>query len=238
MAGNYPFHGKLHRSTHHTTPTPGIIESGTDPVAGPSSKFQGIFFTQNEGNSSDWYSAYTTLNANSAYWVSVYTTVYANSSKWESTYTSLNANSGKYESTYTTVAVNSGDWESVYSTVQSLSDSWEESIYITPLQAASASWDSVYSTTNTNSSYWSEAYTNLVTNSSVYLSGGSAGGVTFNPITTTDYFSGRITPLTLPDTNVQGALSALHDRLNGLYALLNGLTATNGTLFVSICSTP
>lgn len=34
MAGNYPFHGKLHRSTHHTTPTPGIIESGSDPVAG------------------------------------------------------------------------------------------------------------------------------------------------------------------------------------------------------------
>ena len=85
MAGNYPFHGKLHRSTHHTNPTPGILESGTDPVAGPSSKFQGIFFTQNEGSSSDWYSAYTTLNANSAYWVSVYTTVYANSSKWEST---------------------------------------------------------------------------------------------------------------------------------------------------------
>ena len=223
MAGNYPFHGKLHRSTHHTNPTPGILESGTDPVAGPSSKFQGIFFTQNEGSSSDWYSAYTTLNANSAYWVSVYTTVYANSSKWEST--------------YTTVSVNSADWESVYSTVQSLSDSWEESAIIAPLQAASASWNSVYSTTNTNSSYWSEAYTNLVTNSSDYLSGGSADGVTFNPITTTDYFSGRITPLTLPDTNVQGALSALHDRLNGLYALLNGLTATNGTLFVSICST-
>ena len=183
MAGNYPFHGKLHRSTHHTTPTPGIIESGSDPVAGPSSKFQGIFFTQNEGSSSDWYSAYTTLNANSAYWVSVYTTVYANS----------------------------------------------------------ADWESVYSTTNTNSAYWSEAYTNLVNNSSAYLSAGTASGtasgVNFNPITTTDYFSGRITPLTLPNTNVQGALSALHDRLNGLYALLNGLTATNSTLFVSICST-
>lgn len=223
MAGNYPFHGKLHRSTHHTTPTPGIIESGSDPVAGPSSKFQGIFFTQNEGNSSDWYSAYTTLNANSAYWVSVYTIVYANSSKWEST--------------YTTVAVNSGDWESVYSTVQSLSDSWEESVFITPLQAASASWNSVYSTTNINSASWSEAYTNLVTYSGTYLSAGIASNITFNPITTTDYFSGRITPLTLPDTNMQNALSALHNRINGLYALLNGLTATNSTLFVSICST-
>lgn len=221
MAGNYPFHGKLHRSTHHTTPTPGIIESGSDPVAGPSSKFQGIFFTQNEGSSSDWYSAYTTLNANSAYWVSVYTTVYANSSKWESTYTSLNANSAKYESTYTTLNNNSAKYDSTY----------------TSLNANSGKYEIVYTTTNINSASWSEAYTNLVTYSGTYLSAGMASNIIFNPITTTDYFSGRITPLTLPDTNMQGAISALHDRLNGLYALLNGLTATNGTLFVSICST-
>jgi hypothetical protein len=66
MAGNYPFHGKLHRSTHHTDPTPGVTESGTDPVAAPSAPFKGIFHTVLEGNSYQWYNAYTYIKTNSA----------------------------------------------------------------------------------------------------------------------------------------------------------------------------
>jgi hypothetical protein len=140
MAGNYPFHGKLHRSTHHTNPTPGILESGTDPIAGPSSKFQGIIYTQDQGTSENWYSGYVTLQANSGYWVSVYTTVYGNSSRWESVYTHVRSFSSNWQSTYLTVNILSG------------------------------SWSSVYTTTNVNSSYWSEAYNNLVGNSGNYLS--------------------------------------------------------------------
>jgi hypothetical protein len=140
MAGNYPFHGKLHRSTHHTNPTPGILESGTDPLAGPNSKFQGIFYTQDQGTSENWYSAYLTLQANSGYWVSVYTTVYGNSSRWESVYTH--------------VLSFSSNWQSTYITVNSLS----------------GSWTSVYTTVKADSAYWSEAYANLVANSSNYVS--------------------------------------------------------------------
>jgi hypothetical protein len=220
MAGNYPFHGKLHRSTHHTTPTPGVLESGTDPIAGPSSKFQGIFYTQNEASSYEWYSSYTTLKANSAYWVSVYTTVYANSARWESVYTSSNQTSAS--------------WDSVYTTVRLLSDAWEESFIISPLQIASAGWQSNYITTNANSASWSNAYTNLVTNSSFYLSGGAANLISFDPITTTTYFSGRLTPLTLTAPTVQEALSALNDRINSIYLLLQGLTANQSTILVGI----
>ena len=140
MAGNYPFHGKLHRSTHHTNPTPGILESGTDPMAGPSSKFQGIFYTQDQGTSENWYSGYVTLQANSGYWVSVYTTVYGNSSRWESVFTHVQTFSSNWQSTYLTVNILSG------------------------------SWSSVYTTANVNSSYWSEAYNNLVQNSANYVS--------------------------------------------------------------------
>jgi len=140
MAGNYPFHGKLHRSTHHTNPTPGILESGTDPIAGPSSKFQGIIYTQDQGTSENWYSGYVTLKANSGYWVSVYTTVYGNSSRWESVFTHVQTFSSNWQSTYLTVNILSG------------------------------SWSSVYTTANVNSSYWSEAYNNLVQNSANYVS--------------------------------------------------------------------
>lgn len=224
MAGNYPFHGKLHRSSHHTNPTPGILESGTDPVAGPTSKFQGIFYTQNEASSFEWYSAYTTLYTNSAYWVSVYTTVYENSSRWESVYTSTNQTSAS--------------WDSVYTTVRLLSDAWEESFIISPLQIASAGWNSNYATTNANSAFWSNAYSNLAANSAFYLSGGAASLISFNPITTITYFSGALTPLTLSPNTVQEALSALNDRINSIYLLLQGLTANRSTVLVSISGSP
>jgi len=206
MAGNYPFHSKLHRSAHHTLPTPGILESATDPIASEAAKFKGIFYTLSQGSSLDWYNSFLTVQAIS----SVYLTV--------------RALSGTH-------------WESVYNTVYSLSDGWEESLIISPLQVASAGWQSNYITTNSNSAYWTAAYTNLVTNSSSFLSGGAAEFIQFYPITTTNYFSARIEPLQLLATNVQSAISALHDRINAIYALLNGLTATKGTLFVSISST-
>lgn len=179
MAGNYPFHGKLHRSAHHTLPTAGLLESATDPIAGPSSKFQGVFYTQTEGSSLDWYGTYLTVQANSGYWSSVYTTVNVNSGTWNLSQT-----------TYTTV--------------------------------------------NVNSSFWSAAYTNLVTNSASYLSGGAAKFIAVDPITNTNYFSARLEPLQLLETNVQAALSALNLRINAIYALLEGLTANRSTILVSI----
>ena len=220
MAGNYPFHGKLHRSTHHTNPTPGILESGTDPMAGPSSKFQGIFYTQDQGTSENWYSGYVTLQANSGYWVSVYTTVYGNSSRWESVYTHVRSFSSNWQSVYTHVRSFSSNWQSTYLTVNILS----------------GRWSSVYTTTNVNSSYWNTAYTNLVSNSSNYLSGAS---ISYDPITSPNvFYTGRIQPLDLnvSPTTVQAALSALHERVNALYVMFTGLTANQSTIIVSITS--
>ena len=39
---NY-IHEKFHRYSHHTTPTPGIPDSATDPLASPSFPFHGDF---------------------------------------------------------------------------------------------------------------------------------------------------------------------------------------------------
>ena len=207
MAGNYPFHGKLHRSTHHTNPTPGILESGTDPVAGPSSKFQGIFFTQDQGSSVNWYSSYLTLQANSGSWNSVYTTVNTNSSTWSSVYTHVFGFSANWQSTYLTVNILSGKWSSVYTT------------------------------TNLNSSYWNEAYTNLVANSASYqaaISSVAYDPVTSPNVFYSGRI--QPLDLNVSPATVQAALSALHERVNALYVMFTGLTANQSTVIVSITS--
>jgi len=207
MAGNYPFHGKLHRSTHHTNPTPGILESGTDPIAGPSSKFQGIIYTQDQGTSENWYSGYVTLQANSGYWVSVYTTVYGNSSRWESVYTHVRSFSSNWQSTYLTVNILSG------------------------------SWSSVYTTTNVNSSYWDTAYSNLVVNSASYLAAISSIAYDPITSPNVFYAGRiQPLDLNVSPASVQAALSALHERVNALYVMFTGLTANQSTIIVSITS--
>jgi hypothetical protein len=43
MAGNARFHDKHHRKNHHSTPTVGYTDSGTDPIASHAEPFQGDF---------------------------------------------------------------------------------------------------------------------------------------------------------------------------------------------------
>jgi hypothetical protein len=43
MAGNARFHDKLHRKNHHSLPTVGYPDSGTDPIASHDEPFQGDF---------------------------------------------------------------------------------------------------------------------------------------------------------------------------------------------------
>ena len=43
MAGNARFHDKHHRKNHHSTPTVGYADSGTDPIASHAEPFQGDF---------------------------------------------------------------------------------------------------------------------------------------------------------------------------------------------------
>lgn len=43
MAGNARFHDKYHRANHHTTGSPGIPDSASDPIASSAYPFQGDF---------------------------------------------------------------------------------------------------------------------------------------------------------------------------------------------------
>lgn len=43
MAGNARFHNKYHRANHHTNNTPGVPDSGSDPIASPQFPFEGNF---------------------------------------------------------------------------------------------------------------------------------------------------------------------------------------------------
>ena len=287
MAGNYPFHGKLHRSTHHTDPTPGVTESGTDPVAAPSAPFKGIFHTVLEGNSYQWYNAYTYIKTNSANFARVDTdntfqknitilgnlSALGNSVFRNTIITTTSAlsvvNVGIGPELYVAQAPGPYDIASFYDlngvevlhvgnalTTGSLGKVGINTSFptaeftvngaissnntITVRGGNSNEWNSNYSTTKSNSGNSNlgySAYTNLINNSSAYLSGGTAAEIGFTPITNTNYFSARIEPLQLLATSVQSAISALNERINTIYALLEGLTANKGTVFVSISST-
>jgi len=149
MAGNYPFHGKLHRSGHHTDPTQGILESATDPIASSIAPFRGIFYTLDQGTSYNWYSAYITLQASSGYWNSayttlnaisgVYTTVLLTSGSWNSVYSTVNISSAAWNSNYTTVNTNSSGWQSAYSNLAANSSSYLRNV-------SSVGFDNIYQT--------------------------------------------------------------------------------------------
>lgn len=47
MAGNARFHNKWHRRNHHSSPSTGYPDSGTDPIASPEEPFIGDFVTYN-----------------------------------------------------------------------------------------------------------------------------------------------------------------------------------------------
>jgi hypothetical protein len=53
MAGTSRFHDKLHRFNHHSLPTPGYIDSATDPIASRESPFHGDFILDGSLSASD-----------------------------------------------------------------------------------------------------------------------------------------------------------------------------------------
>jgi hypothetical protein len=125
MAGTFKFHSKLHRASHHSSPSITIPDSNTDPIASQQLPFNGIFYTiltDNAGsfsiptNSFEWWSTYSTVNTLSGNWAntrSMYTTINTLSNNWNSAYvasTVFRANSAEYESVYTTVSAFSAQW--------------------------------------------------------------------------------------------------------------------------------
>jgi len=55
MAGNARFHNKYHRANHHTTPSLGIPDSASDPIASPTAPFQGDFIINGSLSASGFY---------------------------------------------------------------------------------------------------------------------------------------------------------------------------------------
>ena len=125
MAGTSKFHSKFHRANHHSVASPGIPDSGLDPIASLTEPFVGIFYntitddsrsyTLN-ANSLQWYQAYSIVSTYSGYWGltdSVYNTVNSLSDNWNlgfKAYLSFSPNSAKYESAYTTFRTYSAGW--------------------------------------------------------------------------------------------------------------------------------
>ena len=104
------------------------------------------------GNSEEWKSARTIVNANSARWYGARTIVNANSARWESNYVTTSPKSGKWETTYSTVTGGSAEWDSVYASVSPNSARWESN-YITS-SPLTGRWESVYSVVTGNSGQW------------------------------------------------------------------------------------
>ena len=90
------------------------------------------------------------LNGDSAQWNSTYTTVEANSASWgidtDTTYDDslLQSTSGDWDSTYTTVSANSASWGIDTDTI------YDDTL----LQSTSGDWDSTYTTVSANSASW------------------------------------------------------------------------------------
>lgn len=72
----------------------------------------------NNGNSNDWSSTYTTVQANSATtWNYQGTDVKALTSNWQNTYTSFSEQSANNASVYSTTTSNSANWQDSYNKI-------------------------------------------------------------------------------------------------------------------------
>jgi archaellum component FlaC len=113
----------------------------------------------NGGNSKNWNSAYSNVNAASANWNSVYTDVSNISSNWNSVYNNVNGLSSNWNSVYANFNALSSNLNSVYNNVNGLSSNWD-SVY-NNVNSASANWNSVYSNSKELSSRWESVYSNV-----------------------------------------------------------------------------
>jgi hypothetical protein len=119
------------------------------------------------GNSSNWNSAYTTINAQSAVNASVYSSFNSQSAANASVYSSVNTQSANWNSVYSTVQTSSGSWGggggggTIDTGVRALTSNWQDTY--TAFSTQSANNISVYSTTNSNSANWNAAYSATVT---------------------------------------------------------------------------
>lgn len=151
-------------------------------------------------NSANWESSFNILSANSANWnnntsiVSGLSTDFQNSSgNWESTYNTICANSANWDYTVVSSKIegSSANWDTSYTLVCANSTTWNSvsSVYekydvaYNTLTGASGNWQNGFTVLTGNSANWSDVYTNVQSNSSRWLTGGSDVNLLANTLT-------------------------------------------------------
>ena len=153
----------------------------------------GTVSTSSHGDSSQWNSAYTTVQANSASWATDSTTD-----------TGVRALTGNWQSTYTTVQANSASWAT-------------DSTTDVGVRALTGNWQGTYTTVQSNSANWNNAYntgTIYQTNSASYATNTllQTTSALLTPVTTTRTLTGLLVTNTVFDsykTNVASATATL-----------------------------
>jgi hypothetical protein len=162
----------------------GFVEDGLNVTNGNIIVPYGDITEQN-GNSNEWNSVYTSVNNTSGNWNSVYTSVNNTSGNWNSVYTSVNNTSGSWNSVYTSVNNTSGNWNSVYTSVNN----------------TSGNWNSVYTSVNNTSGTWNGNFCNNVVsfnqisacNGTISLSGDLTFASNSSAVTFTNRISSTLT---------------------------------------------
>lgn len=129
------------------------------------------------GNSLQWNSAYSTVNANSATtWNYQGTDVKALTSNWQNTYSTVQSNSAQWavdSTTDTGVRALTGDWQGTYSTVQANSaTTWN--YQGTDVKSLTSNWQNTYTNFSTQSANNISVYTTVNANSATWGVGGSS----------------------------------------------------------------
>ena len=191
MSDNARFHNKLHRKNHHSLPTPGYPDSGTDPIASQAEPFYGDFFLN--GNLNVAGAINTTFSSLSN--ISITTPTLSSSVIFSPTNTLIVQLSGtqfaipitpigNVGSTYTPPVVPTGLTSNIITylgktyIVGPLSgndaNTWN-SVW-TVVSAGSANWNGNYTAVSSNSANWTTAY--ITTTAYAAISGSFIGGNT------------------------------------------------------------
>lgn len=133
-----------------------------------SGDWQGTFTTV-AVNSSDWQNTFLTVLSQSALWVGGGSDVSTISANWQNTFSTVLANSAFWGS-HTDVATLSSNWQNTWTTVLLNSSFWNEHLDISPL---TADWQHAFTIVQSNSAFWQSVYLHVLSNSSMWVGGGS-----------------------------------------------------------------
>ena len=146
----------------------------------------GMYITSG-GQSNEWGSTYTTVNANSATWSAGGTGTFnttelvAASSRWNTSHTSLTSSSANWNTAYTDSQLNKADIANVISTSANWNTAYTDSQLnkadIANVAGVSANWNNTQTTLRANSGDWDNTQTTVNTNSAAWSASSGSGTV-------------------------------------------------------------